>query len=134
MALNGKFPSKLGECIDVAYTLRAKRLEYQREVEAKLAEFKAAEQAIEDHIINKFSKSEIEGAKGKLASASITRAVYPKVTDWDKVWAYIAKTKQFDLMERRMAKVAYRERYEAGVQIPGTEPFEKMDLSLTKVK
>lgn len=131
---NVKFPAKLGSCIDMAYNLRAERIAYQREVDAKLAEMKAAEQAIEDHIINKFSKSEIEGAKGNVASASITRAIYPKVVDWEKVYAHIKKTGQFDLMERRMAKAAFRERYEAGVLVPGTEAFEKMDLSLTKVK
>lgn len=128
-----KFPTKLGACIDLAYTSRAERIEYQREVDGTLAKMRANEQALEDHIINTFSKADIEGAKGSLASASITRAVYPKVVDWDKAWAFIVKYKAYDLMERRMAKVAFRERHGAGIAIPGVEPFEKMDLSLTKI-
>ena len=34
----------LGQLIDQAYTLRAERLEYQREVEAKLTAMKEAEE------------------------------------------------------------------------------------------
>lgn len=128
-----RFPKKLGACIDLAYTLRAERLEYQREVEEELARLKAAEKAINDHIINTFNKSEIEGARGEICSASIGKAVYPKVVDWDKVYLYIKKTGEFDIMERRMAKAAFRERYEAGVMIPGTEVYEEISLSLTKV-
>lgn len=129
-----RFPAKLGACIDLAYKLRNDRIEVQREVEEKLSTMRAAEKAIKDHIINTFGKSEIEGAKGSAASASITRSIYPKVVDWDKVYAFILKTKEFDLLERRMGKVAFRERYEAGVKIPGTEAYEEIDLSLTKLK
>lgn len=128
-----RFPAKLGACIDLAYELRNTRIERQREVDAELAEMKEREQAIKDHIINTFGKSEIEGAKGSIASASITRTVYPRVVDWSKVHEYIRKTGEFDLLEKRMAKVAFRERYEAHVAIPGTEAYEDMDLSLTKL-
>lgn len=128
-----KLPAKLGACIDLAYELREKRLSRQREVEAELAEMKADEKALKDHIINTFTKSEIDGAKGSVCSASITRVVYPKVTDWDKVYAYILKTKEFDLLEKRMGKLAFRERYDSGVKIPGTEAYEDVDLSLTKL-
>lgn len=128
-----KFPAKLGACIDLAYTTRAARLEYQREVEAKIEAMKADEKAVEDHIIKTFSKSEIEAARGSLCTAAITRNMVPTKVDWPKVYAYIKRTGEFDLMEKRIAKVAWRERYEAGKLVPGTEPFEMISLSLTKI-
>lgn len=128
-----KFPNKLGPCIDLAYTTRAERLEYQREVEKKLDVMKKAEEEINDHILKTFSKVEIEQARGTLCSASIIRNVVPTGIDWPKVWKYIQKTGAFDLLEKRMAKAAWRERYENGEKVPGTEPFEMITLSLTKI-
>lgn len=128
-----KFPSKLGPCIDLAYSTREKRLAYQREVEKVLESMKAEEEAINTHILNTFDKVEIEQARGTLCSASIIRSVVPSKIDWPTVWKYIQKTGEFDLLEKRMAKVAWRERYEAGKTIPGTEPFDMITLSLTKI-
>lgn len=128
-----KFPKTLGACIDLAYEARAERLEYQRSVEEKLAAMKKREDEIEEHILQSFDKSDIEGAKGSIATASVSRLVVPAVKDWPKVFAYISKKKAWDLMEKRMARVAYRDRLEAGEIIPGVESFTKVSLSLTKV-
>lgn len=128
-----KFPKTLGECIDQAYTLRAERLEVQREMEAKLETLKAGEKDLNDHIINTFSKNEIEGAKGSIASASISQDPIPTVEDWPKFYAYILKTKSFDLLERRPAKLACKARWDEKVTIPGVKKFIVPKLSLTKI-
>lgn len=128
-----KFPSKLGACIDLAYSLRAERLAFQKQMEDRLEEMKAEEKAINDHIINSFTKSDINGAKGSICTASLIPFTVPHVKDWPAVWAWIAKNKAWDLMEKRMAKVAYRERLEAGQAIPGVERFDGVNLSLTKI-
>lgn len=128
-----KFPSKLGACIDLAYRLRAERLSFQKKMEDQLEKLKAEEKAINDHIINTFTKADINGAKGSICTASLNPFVVPHVKDWPKVWQWIAKNDAWDLMERRMAKVAYRERLEAGQMIPGVERFDGVKLSLTKI-
>ena len=89
-----KFPSKLGACVDKAYTLRAERLEIEKQAE----ELKKQEAALKDHIIATFSKADIDGAKGKVASASVTRSVKGNVKDWPAVYAYIEKNDAWDLM------------------------------------
>ena len=124
-----KFPTKLGACVDLAYTLRAERLEIEKQAEA----VKAKESALKDHIIATFSKADIDGAKGKVASASITRSVKCNVKDWPAVYAYIQKNDAWDLMERRVNNKAYRDRMEGGEAIPGTESFDVVNLSLTKI-
>jgi hypothetical protein len=127
-----KFPSKIGACIDLAYTLRAERLEYQREVEAKLEKLKDAEKAINDHIVNTFQKSDINGAKGAICSASLNPFTKASAKDWPAIWAFIAKNKAWDLLEKRIANKAFCERLEAGQTIPGIERFDGVKLSLTK--
>lgn len=124
-----KFPAKLGACVDMAYTLRAERLEIEKQAE----EVKAKESALKDHIIATFSKADIDGAKGKVASASITRSVKGNVKDWPSVWGYIVDHDAYDLMERRLNNKAYRDRLAGGETIPGTEPFDVVSLSLTKI-
>lgn len=128
-----KFPKTLGACVDLAYEQRSKRIEQQREFDAQIEELKASEKEIFDHILRTFKKSDIEGAKGKTATAAVVRTTVPSVTDWPKVFAYIEAHDAWDLMERRMARVAYRDRLQNKEVIPGVEPFEKVDLSLTKL-
>jgi hypothetical protein len=128
-----KFPKTLGECIDAAYKFRAERLERQREIDEELKFLKQREDEIEEHILQKFDKADIEGAKGQFATASVSRLTVPTVKDWPAVFKWISKNQAWDLMEKRMARVAYRDRTEAGQQIPGVEPFVKVSLSLTRV-
>jgi hypothetical protein len=127
-----KYPHELGACIDLAYKQRAKRIAYERVVNAKVDSYKEDESKIEDHIINSFKKSEIEGAKGRVATAGIKNNPVAKVNDWDKFFAWMAKTKSWDMMQRRVNNKAYVERLEAKQVVPGTETFVKVSLSLTK--
>jgi len=128
-----KFPSKIGPCIDLAYKLRADRLVFQAKMEDELGKFKAKEQAIEDHIINTFTNEQIGKAGGKIATASVVPTTYPVVKDWTAFYAYIHKHKAYDLLEKRPARVAYRERLDLGTKVDGVEPFIRKTLSLTKI-
>jgi hypothetical protein len=128
-----KFPAKIGPCIDKAYLLREERQEKQREFDAIIEEMKKAEKALADHIVNTFKKSEINGAKGDICSASWSPVVFPKVTDWTAVYAWVKKTGAFEIFEKRISKSAFKERYEAKEFIPGVEAHEDFTLSLTKI-
>lgn len=123
------FPKTIGAKIDLLYTLRAQRLEAQKQLDAMAAN----ESALKIHIMESFEKSEIEGAKGSIATASIKRTTQAEVTDWDAYWAYIGKTKDWELLQKRPGITALRERWDHGKQIPGVEPRVVEDLSLTKV-
>ena len=124
-----ELPQTLGECADAAYELRAKRLDLEEQVK----KMKADEERLKNHIFETFDEAHINGAKGNIASASITEELKPAVEDWDAVWAYIRENNEFDLLEKRMSRVAYRERFEQGVVIPGTQGFLYKKLSLTKI-
>jgi hypothetical protein len=131
-----KIPKGLGPCLDMAYKMRAARIEKQREFDAVIDALKADEKSLNDHIINSFKKSELEGAKGDLCSASLVPKSYPQVdTDnggWDLIYKWVARTKAFDIFERRLSRKAVNDRFEAGEKIPGVKLFETVELSLTK--
>jgi hypothetical protein len=118
----------MGACIDALYEARSKRLAAQKDVDALAAE----EELIKNHLINNFEKAKLEGAKGRVATATLTRLTVPVVKDWGSFCEYVRAENAFDLIERRVAKVAYRDRLEENIAVPGLEPFVVVGLSLTK--
>jgi hypothetical protein len=127
-----KLPSKLGDLIDLGRALEQKRLDRQREVEAELAAMKADEKIVDDAVQAAFEKAGMEKGSGSAATATLNKNPVPSVKDWDKVYAYILKTKEFDLLERRFGKAAYKERIERGEKIPGVETFWAKSISYSK--
>lgn len=118
----------LGACIDALYEARAHRLAQQKEVETLAAE----EGRIKEYLLQQLAENKLEGAKGRLATAATRRTVVPVLKEWGVFTAYVAKHKAFDLFERRVSRLAFRERLDAGEVVPGVEPFTVVELSLTK--
>lgn len=123
-----KFPKTIGECIDAAFRLRAMRLEIEKEADV----LKTQQKELEDHILQSFSKASIDGAKGRVATAAVTRSVVPDVKDWDALLAHIKKTGELDLIQRRVSTEAARARWDEGVVVPGVEQYTRVGVSLTK--
>jgi hypothetical protein len=131
VALKYKVPAKLGEALDLLWKVRAARQEIAAKAEAE----KQQEALIENLILDRFGKSELEGATGKLAKASIKRSDVPTVSspaDWKKLEAHIKRTGEFDILQRRLSVEACRARWAEKRAIPGVQVFNKIGLSLTK--
>lgn len=127
-----KYPKTLGTCVDKLYRMREKRLEVQRADEVLLKKLKADEAAMEDHILETFTKDKLEGARGKIAAVSISRTVVPNVEDHDAFLKYVFKKKAFDLLTKAVCRAAVRERWDDGKAVPGIGKFVKLGLSLRK--
>ncbi|OQW33960.1 MAG: hypothetical protein A4E20_12080 [Nitrospira sp. SG-bin2] len=123
-----KLPKTMGACADLLYETREKRLAAQKIVD----ELAKQEAAVREHIINNLPKSDT-GASGKRARVSVVTKQVPQVKDWDKFYAHVKKTGQFELMQRRLADTAIRERWDNGKQVPGVEAFGVVSVSLNKI-
>jgi hypothetical protein len=119
----------LGKLADLLYAARDERLVFEKQVEA----LKAEETRIKEYIINAFTKDAISKVSGKHATLSITEKIVPRVKDWDLFWAYIARTRSFDLVQKRAAVLACQERWNAKKKLPGVEQFTLIDVSCTKL-
>ncbi len=124
-----KIPTKIGECADLLYTLKAKRLQAQKALTAMAEQ----ETLLKDHIIKKLPKSATSGVAGKLCRVSVVTEDVPKVENWDKFYDYIAKNKAFELLGKSIKKEAIEERLEAGKKIPGLGKFSVTSVSINKV-
>lgn len=145
MAVKPKpYPKSLGACADLLFDLRAKRLELDKAA----AVAKEAETTLINHIIDSMDK-ESTGASGKHHAVRVVTKQKPQVKDWPAFYAYIAKTKAFDMVQRRLGEAAVLDRCEfkevpdpdnpgefktvLKKAPPGVEMFNAVTVSLTKV-
>lgn len=123
-----KFPKTMGACADRLYAIRQKRLAAQKEVDA----IESEEKALKDYIIDNLPKSDT-GASGKVARVSVGTKEIPTVEDWDVFYKYVARTKSFDLLQRRLSDSAIKERWENKKRVPGIGVFVNVVVSLNKL-
>jgi hypothetical protein len=126
--MSTKFPKTLGACVDHLYKLREQRLAAQKKVD----ETKGVEEALKNHILTNFQQADVEGARGKLASASVQRRVVADVQDWEALHKWVAKNDAWDMLQKRVNDTAYRARLDENVEVPGIEPYTVVSLSITK--
>lgn len=122
-------PKAIGAAADRMYEVRQARYQLQKVVDRLQAE----ESGLAEYLIRSIPKSEASGVAGKTARATINKKEKPRVTDWEKLWAYILKTKATDMLQRRVSEEAVVSRWEAKKKIPGVESFEVVSVSLNKV-
>jgi len=124
-----KFPKSLAVCADRYYELRNKRLEAEK-IAAGIEE---EEKALKEHLIAQLPKSEASGIAGKLCRVTVTSKQVPQVEDWDAFYKHVAKTKSFELLQRRLGDAAIKERWDNGKEVPGVGHFTVTTLSVNKV-
>lgn len=122
-----KFPKSMGACADLLFVYREERLAADRHAAA----LKDREESLKSYIIDNLDKDS-GGAVGKTHKVEVVRGEKQIVKDWPMFFAYVAKTKAWDLVQRRVSDVAMRDRIVDGKIPPGTEPFKFVTVSLTK--
>ena len=121
---------QIGVLVDELKKAEAKRL-----VADKVAEMlKADEVKIKLTLIGQMRLAKVGAIGGKTFTATLSSEEQPTVKDWPKFYAYILKTKAFDLLERRPGKAAVKARWEDGKEVPGVDRFTVDKLSFTKLK
>ncbi len=88
---------------------------------------------VEEHFIRTLEVGEMSGVQGLAARVQITDAVIPTVDDWEKFYAHIKKTGNFELLNRAPNRKAITERWDAKKQVPGVGKFVKKSVSCTKL-
>jgi hypothetical protein len=123
-----KFTGNIGDMIDQLHTLR----EHKRALEAQVAAVEGEYKGVEEELMERLGREGVDASRGKLASCSISVSVSGNVLDWDALNAWIAKTKNFQLYQRRISDPAFRELMEMkkGTPPPGMEPFSKKRLNV----
>lgn len=123
-----KIPKALGQAADLLYETRQARLDLQKAVE----ELQKQETLLKEHFINTLPISQASGVSGKAGVVKVVPKEVYQVKDWDLFYKHVKRTGDFDLLQRRLADAAYKERLEAGKTVPGIEKFMTKTVSITK--
>lgn len=119
-------PKTIGALIDEMQDIRAKR----RDIAAQDSLLSADYSKLEEQLIALMDTEGVTKSSGKLASAGISESVKFNIEDWDAFTAYMKKTNQFHLIQRRVSDPSVRELVEAKKTVPGLTPFVKRTISL----
>jgi hypothetical protein len=115
-----------GALIDSMWELRDKK----RKLEASIKDLDGQLDALESELMERMAADGLDKMTGKCASVSISTSVVANVEDWDAFMAWIYKTKNGHLLQRRVSDPAWREMVELKGVVPGTQPFTKKRLNL----
>ena len=119
-------PVTIGKAIDVLWASRERKRDLEAQV--KLVE---AEIALQEAVVfDRLAAEDTTVGKGMNAQVSIVKAVNYNIEDFDVFCKYIAKTKYFHLLQRRVSVTAAREIFDQKGAVPGLVPFVKQTLSL----
>ena len=122
-------PKTPGEAIDQMYTIREQRLALARQVQ----DLQTQEGVLEELTASMLKAQGLDSGKGKLATFTISPETYePNVVDWEKFYAYVARTKAWMLLQKRVGSTAIKERWADNKEIPGVERRPVQKYSLTK--
>lgn len=118
----------IGTLIDELNDLRERKRELNQQLKDLDEQYKELERQILEHM----DAAGTELVASGRTRVSVTRQVVPSVNDWEAFEQYVKDNDAMYLFERRVASKPWRELYESGEQVPGTEPFERRSLSLRK--
>jgi hypothetical protein len=92
-----------------------------------------AVKALEEHFVQTLAVGESSGVQGHAARVQVTESLVPVVEDWPKFYAYIGRTKSYELLNRAVNRASVQERWEAKKQVPGVGVFHAKKVSCTKL-
>jgi len=119
-------PITLGAATDKMWKLR----EEKRTLEAQVKVIETSMKELEGTVLGLLDAQDTRKAEGKSASVSITETVVGNVDNWDALWPWISKTKNYHLIQKRVSDPGLRELWALGKVVPGVQPFTKRTLAL----
>lgn len=105
-----------------------------KRAEAKVKPLKDAANALEAELQGAMIENKLESIAIKEATISLKRTVFAQLVDDKAFFAYVAKTKAWDLVRKQPVTAACRARWEDNVKVPGVESATRVDLSITARK
>lgn len=124
------YPKSLGALLNRLGTINLQK----KKAQAELKKITQSETDLKEHLIKTFTKDQLQSAKGKTCMVSVTKTDVPSIVDWDAFWQYAKRKSNNDLIHRRVATAAWRERLLDHKEVPGVELFTRVGLSVRQLK
>lgn len=124
-------PKKIGDAADLVYERQQARLKLQRDQETRLKVLSDLEDAAEEHCKSLMIAQGLESVRGDKATITLQRVDVPKVVDWDKFGAWISKTGDIAVFQKRLSATHFADLKTAKTVPNGVEfiPITKLSIS-----
>lgn len=116
----------VGGLIDQMSAVRDQRRTIAEQDKALSAEL----ETLQTQLLELMDAEGCKKATGSVASASIGESTQFNTVDWEVFMAYLIKTKQGHLVQRRVSAPAVTELFASKGGVPGLEPFTKRTINL----
>ena len=123
-------PKELGALADLYWDVYHRRISADKDA----AKLKLEENSYKATLIEEMRMEEITSIGGEKIKLSLSSELVPTVESWEKVYEFIKETDGWDLLEKRIGKLACKARWEADVLVPGVQKFRVYKLSKSEVK
>lgn len=121
------------EVIAAYMKLRSKKESLEAEVKDRVKEIKEQMSKLEAWIKVKADADGVTSFKTKHGTAFLTTTDYANVADWDAVLNFIRENDAFDMLEKRISKVAVRGYIEENKAVPaGVNYGTKVEVNVRK--
>jgi hypothetical protein len=105
----------------------------EAEVKDKVSTIKAKMEKLEAWIKEQADVQGVTSFKTKHGTAFLTTTDYANVADWDAVLDFIREQEAFDMLEKRISKIAVRGYIEANKAVPpGVNYGTKLEINIRK--
>lgn len=100
---------------------------------AQIKELNTTEASLEKDIMHSMNEAGTFRAASDVGhTVNMAKKTHPAIVNWEDFYAYVAETKNFDLIQKRLSGPAFRDRWDQGVAIPGASSSEVWELSITQ--
>lgn len=113
--------------------LRRKKEAIEAKVKDDISEIKAKMEKLEAWIKQQADAQGVTSFKTKHGTAFLTTTDYANVADWDAVLTYIRENGAYDMLEKRISKIAVRGYIEENKSVPpGVNYGTKLEVNIRK--
>ncbi len=120
----------VGSLIDSLSDIRQEK----RDLAVKEKEINARYEAVEKQLLELMDAEGLSKSTGRNATASVSETIQFNTSgegaDWNLFCAYMSKTKQFHLIQRRVSAPALRELWGKKGPVPGLTQYTKREIGL----
>ena len=113
---NKKLTDLLAEVANVRNEVKA--------VQAQEKLLKTEQRELETQISIRMQEQGLDRISNDVCTISLKNEIVPTVENWDLLQEHVAKTNQFELLQKRMSATAYRELIALGMDVPGVVSTE----------
>ncbi len=113
--------------------LRGQKEAIEAEMKERTSEIKAKMEKLEAWIKTQADAQGVTSFKTAHGTAFLTTTDYATVADWDSVLTFIRENEAFDMLEKRISKIAVRGYIEANKSVPpGVTYGTKLEVNIRK--